>query len=402
MNQTLNEISIGGGQYGGGFSAVEYEEGLPRYVRITDVTDDGGLNDKPMAASGNPDEWEKYLLQEGDLLFARSGATVGKSYLHNDSFGDAIYAGYMIRFRINQDQAFPRYVFYYTRTPQYKMWVESKQNVVAQPNINAKQYGNELSIPLPPLETQKQIAAILDEADKLRQLNKQLISKYDELTQSLFLDMFGDPVTNPKGYQGMKLGEVCGVGSSKRVFVNELVEEGVPFYRGTEIGKMGNGEKAEPTLFITRDHYKELASHTGVPKKGDLLMPSICPDGRIYIVKDDHEFYFKDGRVLWVKIKEDEVDGVFMRYHLKEQFRTNYLNIASGTTFAELKIVALKNLEVLVPSIEEQKEFAARVQAIELQKAQAEQGLAKAEELFNSLLQRAFKGGVGLNCDFYD
>jgi type I restriction enzyme, S subunit len=251
---------------------------------------------------------------------------------------------------------------------------------------------SKVKIPLPPLDQQKKIAAILDAADAYKQKTKALIEKYDELAQSLFLDMFGDPVTNPKGWKEVKLGNICGVGSSKRVFVDELVEDGIPFYRGTEVGKLGEGKSITPGLFITKEHYESLKEHRGIPKKGDLLMPSICPDGRIWVIDDDKEFYFKDGRVLWVEVDSKKINSIYLRYHMRGSFFANYNNIASGTTFAELKIVALKKMNIFYPDLNLQNQFAERVQAIEAQKGQAQASLAQAEDLFNSLLQKAFKG----------
>lgn len=250
----------------------------------------------------------------------------------------------------------------------------------------------EAKIPLPPLPTQQKIASILDAADALRQKDKALLAKYDELTQSLFLDMFGDPVKNEKGWEEIKLGDICDVGSSKRVFVDELVEVGIPFFRGTEVGKLGEGKEITPTLFITKDHYQRLKEQRGIPKKGDLLMPSICPDGRIWAVDNDAEFYFKDGRVLWIEVNSKKINSIYLKYHLKGSFFANYHNIASGTTFAELKIVALKKMDVLYPDLKLQNQFAERVTIIEQQKAIAQASLEKSEELFNSLLQKAFKG----------
>ncbi|MBL4759704.1 MAG: restriction endonuclease subunit S [Mariprofundaceae bacterium] len=249
-----------------------------------------------------------------------------------------------------------------------------------------------LKIPLPPLAEQKKIASILDAADRLKQKDQQLIAKYNALSQSLFLDMFGDPVTNPNQWKHKALGDICGVGSGKRVFTNELVKEGVPFYRGTEVGHLGEGIKIKPKLFITKKHYEELKKHTGVPQKGDLLLPSICADGRIYIVSNMESFYFKDGRVLWIKVNHLNVSSVYLKSSLQHVFHTNYSNIASGTTFAELKIIALKKVQILLPPITLQNQFAERIQAIEAQKKQAQAALQKSEDLFNSLLQRAFKG----------
>jgi len=392
MKKTLEEISLTKGEYGGGFSAVDYFDNAPRYIRITDITDEGQLNEEIKAPSGSLKEWEKYLLYEGDLLFARSGATVGKTFLYNEKYGKCIFAGYLIRFKLNTEIAFPKYIYYYTKTPEYYSWIEKKQNVVAQPNINAKQYGLELEIPLPPLETQQRIAAILDAADAYRQKTKTLIEKYDQLAQSLFLDMFGDPLRNEKGWETNFLEDICDVGSSRRVFVNELVDSGIPFYRGTEVGKLGNDEIINPSLFITKEHFENLKTQTGVPKVGDLLMPSICPDGRIFRVVNEEPFYFKDGRVLWIKVNESNINSIYLKAILKVSFQSNYASIASGTTFAELKIIALKKIEILYPPITLQTQFAERIQLIEAQKQQAQASLQKAEDLFNSLLQRAFKG----------
>lgn len=202
----------------------------------------------------------------------------------------------------------------------------------------------EAKIPLPSLLEQRRIVAILDQADVLRTKRREALAQLDELQQAIYIEMFGDPVTNPKGWKFCRLDSVSEVGSSKRVFVEELVETGIPFYRGTEVGQLGEGLAAEPSLFISPEHFERLKAETGVPTKGDLLLPSICPDGRIFLVQDDKPFYFKDGRVLWIRVKKSDVDSIFLRQHLKQLFIGNYSKIASGTTFAELKIFALKEL----------------------------------------------------------
>src|SRR5262249_4122814 len=178
-------------------------------------------------------------------------------------------------------------------------------------------------------------ADILDKADELRVKRRAALKKLDDLTQSIFLDMFGDPVTNPKGWKLGRLGEICEVGSSKRVFVEELVTSGVPFYRGTEVGLLGEGLAVKLGLFITKEHFERLRAQSGIPKVGDLLLPSICPDGRIYLVNDDKPFYFKDARVLWIRVDGARINGVFLKHYLKHLFIASYSKIASGTTFAE-------------------------------------------------------------------
>jgi type I restriction enzyme S subunit len=249
-----------------------------------------------------------------------------------------------------------------------------------------------IEIPLPPLKTQQRIAGILDNAAALRDKTAQLLTEYDLLAQSIFLEMFGDPRLNEKEWKTKPLIKVCGVGSSRRVFVDELVESGIPFYRGKEIGNLSNGIEIDPDLFITQEHYNALVEATGAPQIGDLLLPSICPDGRIFRVPDESPFYFKDGRVLWIKVDQSKVNSYYLIFFLRELFRTSYANIASGTTFAELKIVALKKIKTLLPPIELQNEFADKIALIEQQKALAKQELQESEDLFHCLLQQAFKG----------
>jgi type I restriction enzyme, S subunit len=285
-----------------------------------------------------------------------------------------------------------RYVLHFLRQDRIRRAGERKMTGSAGQKRVPEHFLSRLEIPLPPLAEQRRIAGILDKADALRAKRRGALAKLDFLPQAIFLELFGDPATNPKRWKQAKLGTLCEVGSSKRVFVEELVEEGIPFYRGTEVGSLGNGEAVIPTLFIARSHFEALKKETGVPKLGDLLLPSICPDGRIYVVCDDRPFYFKDGRVLWIKSGASSINSVFLRYHLKHLFAAYYSKIASGTTFAELKIFALKELVVHVPPLQLQREFAQRVAAVEKLKAAQRASLAKLDALFASLQHRAFRG----------
>lgn len=173
--------------------------------------------------------------------------------------------------------------------------------------------------------------------------------------------MFGDCRSNPKQWDTKKLEEIASVGSSKRVFVEELIDEGIPFYRGTEVGALAEGQNITPELFISASHYQSLCEASGRPVKGDLLMPSICPDGRIWIVDSDTPFYFKDGRVLWVHDIREQFNPVFLQYTLKDRIIADYASIASGTTFAELKIFSLKSCKIFDAPLSLQTTFAAFV-----------------------------------------
>ena len=163
---TLKDIAMGALSYGSTSAAVDYD-GHTRYVRITDITNDGGLNDDIKSAAKID---EKYLLFDGDILFARTGATVGKTARYRDEFGRAIYAGFLIRLIPDTSIVLPDYVFHFTKSDFYLDFVKETQRVVAQPNINAQEYGD-LTILVPPMEQQKVFVKLVEQSDKSKYIS---------------------------------------------------------------------------------------------------------------------------------------------------------------------------------------------------------------------------------------
>ena len=184
--KTVDEISLGKGEYGAQSASAEYDPARPRYVRITDINDDGTLNDD-VVASINPDDDEQYKLEYGDFMFARMGATVGKTYAFLE--GKQIFAGYLIRYRLNQELINPRYLFWYTKLDEYWNWVKLNQSGAAQPGINAKKYGS-LQIPLPPIEEQNAFAAFVEQTNKLKFEVQKSLEETQKLMDALMQQYF--------------------------------------------------------------------------------------------------------------------------------------------------------------------------------------------------------------------
>ena len=229
--------------------------------------------------------------------------------------------------------------------------------------VGKKSLGN-LTLVLYPEDTQHEIERCLNQIKKQIKAISSQSSKLDSLVKSRFIEMFGDL---KQGYScsSCRLGSISRIGSSRRVFRNELLSEGIPFYRGTEIAALSMGSETSPSLFISKERYDELVAITGKPEVGDLLLPSICPDGQIWRVDTGKPFYFKDGRVLWIHPNREIVDSIFLRHALSILFQMSFSDIASGTTFAEMKIFLLKELEVPLPDITVQKKFAAFVAQVD-------------------------------------
>ena len=151
-NTTFLNVIVKKPQYGAAYSSQVYD-GKMRYIRITDINEDGSLNGEKVSAKGYSDH---YLLKENDFLIARSGNTVGKTFLYKNKFGKAIFAGYLIRFKLDETKVIPEYLLAYTKCSLYKEWIKANMRVSAQPNINSQQYLNSPII-LPPLEIQSKI-----------------------------------------------------------------------------------------------------------------------------------------------------------------------------------------------------------------------------------------------------
>lgn len=250
-----------------------------------------------------------------------------------------------------------------------------------------------IDIPLPPKSTQLAIVSELDKINELIHLKKEQLKDFDNLAQSLFYEMFGDPVENEKGWEVKKLGEVCEVTSAKRVFIDEVVESGVPFIRGTELtalSKLVPGEKMDYTLFITYEHYERLKAITGVPKIGDLLIPSINADGIVWMVDTEDPLYFKDGRVLWVHVNHEYYNSIAIQ-KLMNVLIKNVFTSMGGATFAELKLFVLRNMNVPTPPLSVQDAFSEKIKQIDAQKLQVKKSIQDLETLQASRMQYWFE-----------
>ncbi len=337
-----------------------------------DCITEEGLNNSPAK-----------LFPPNTVLVAMYGATIGAcSILSYEAATNQACAAFL-----PNENVLPTYLYYFLLSKRDQFVKDGVGG--AQPNISAG-YLKNVQFDLVPVRQQEVIVERLDEIENLIALRKEQLAKLDQLVKSRFIEMFGDCLTNPKGWKTKCLEDIAEVGSSKRVFVEELQEDGIPFYRGTEVGALAEGKQITPELFITEEHYTELCEATGTPQIGDLLMPSICPDGRIWVVNTDKPFYFKDGRVLWVHAIDASYHPVFLLYTLKDRIMTDYSSIASGTTFAELKIFALKKCRVFDVPLSLQNQFAAYVEQADKSKLAIQQSLDRLELLKKSLMQQYF------------
>ena len=192
----LKKMLLKSPQYGANeASVIRINNEQPRYIRITDIDENGTLRKELGATAETIDS--KYILNNNDILFARSGATVGKTYIHKVKKNNykAFFAGYMIRFIVNPDIIIPDFLFIYTQLSVYKKWVKATQRAAGQPNINAEEYKS-LKIPLPPLEIQQQIVDLYEKAYTEKQQKEAETQKLLDSIDDYLLGELG--ITLPK------------------------------------------------------------------------------------------------------------------------------------------------------------------------------------------------------------
>ena len=250
-----------------------------------------------------------------------------------------------------------------------------------------------IRIPICSYEEQCRIVAELELLTKIINKQKQQLKELDTLAQSIFYDMFGNLTDNNKGWRIDRLEENCEVSSAKRVLVEDVVDSGVPFIRGTELTALNRATSSKDvqfTMFITPEHYEKLKAITGVPKQGDILIPSINSEGISWVVDTEMPFYFKDGRVIWVHVNLDVFASEYLKNAISTILKANYETLTSGATFLELKLFIIRDLMIPIPPLELQREFAMKLQCINQQKRSINRSLAESQKLFDYTMDKYF------------
>ena len=248
------------------------------------------------------------------------------------------------------------------------------------------------TIPLPPQSTQLAIVSELDKINELIRLKKEQLKDFDNLAQSLFYEMFGDPVENEKGWEVKKLDNVCNITSSKRIFADEYTNTGIPFYRSKEVIERSKGLPISVELFISEERYNEIKEKFGVPKIGDILITAVGTIGKIWAIDTDNKFYFKDGNLVWLKDIDNQLaNSCFFRrlleYLIEEYKKTN----ANGAAYNALTIAKLKLMSCPLPPLPLQRLFAQRIEQIEREKSEVQKSIQDLETLLASRMQYWFE-----------
>ena len=268
---------------------------------------------------------------------------------------------------------------------------------VAQPQIT-RQSLSRLEIPLPPLQEQKRIASILDAADALKAKRRESIEQLDLLIQSTFLEMFGDPVTNPKGWTCRTVGDALEDGlllevkdgnhGEQHPKAADFSDDGVPFIMSN---CMHDGElDLTKTYKLPEEWLGRL--RTGFSRGGDALLSHKGTIGEVAIVPDDIEIVILSPQVTYYRTSESLLARYLVGMFGAEGFQRLLEKAAKQSTRPYIGITRQKKLPIIVPPLDLQTRFASIVESIEKQKTAQRAQLAELDNLFGSLQQNAFNG----------
>ena len=260
-------------------------------------------------------------------------------------------------------------------------------------NINniRNEHIDALSVNWPDKIERQQVVEVLVKIDSVIQHRKVELQKFDTLIKARFVEMFGDPEHNNKGWPVKKLNDLCNVGSSKRIYQEEQTMDGIPFWRISDLVAKMDTENVESGLYIPESRYEELKEQGLVPEPGDILVTSRGTLGRCYIISPEDRFYFQDGMISWLSRYADEITPFYIQYLFDMPgFRKQIDRMQAGSTVAYLSIAMLKKLDIMLPSRPLQEEFAAFVAQIDKSKAAIRKSLDETQLLFDSLMQEYF------------
>ena len=194
---TLASLTADGkGSYGIGASAVPFSKDLYTYLRITDIKDDGTLNLQDLK-SVDDEKASEYLLKPNDIVFARTGASTGRNYFYDGTDGEFVYAGFLIKFSIDERKVNPKYIKYFCQSKQYKDWINSFNTGSTRGNINAQTLGK-MPIPLIDRTVQDALVSILSSIDEKIKKNNEINNNLLEQVLTLYRNKFVDTDNNER------------------------------------------------------------------------------------------------------------------------------------------------------------------------------------------------------------
>lgn len=379
----LLDYCIGEGRYGIPSPATEYSDKLYRYLRISDISDDGFLLDTDKKSVDSENAF-KYLLKEGEIVIARTGNSTGRTLLYEKRYGDLVFAGFLIKYKIDDRKINPKFIKYYTISKIYKKWVKNYQDGSTRGNMNAQSFA-EMPVPSIYRSQQDKMVKLLDAITLKIELNNKINAELEKISKTLYdywFVQFDFPAENnrpykssggamvyneelkreiPKGWEVSRLNDVLYLLKDGTHNPPKRVEQGIPLLTGTMFGS--NFLQYGEVTYISEKDY--LSIHKVYqPKENDIVLTKIGTVGKVNMLTVNdiplaihcNSAILRPNKkclslVLFFLLKSGEFQG-----HLKKSM--------SKTIQEFINLEKLSNLQILIIPISVQKLFEKKVHSI--------------------------------------
>ena len=365
--------------------------GMLPILRANNITEDGLIFNDLVYVPTNKIS-PSQMLQQGDVLVAASSGSldvVGKAANLKHSF-EGGFGAFCKTLRPNPELVDPSYFAHFFYSQKYRRKVKT---LAAGANINnlKNEHLDNLTIPLPPLEEQRRIAAILDKADALRQKRKQTIALLDSLTQSIFLEMFGDPFaqTHDANMPEAILSDVTDRITYGFTQPMSHHDSGVPIItaKNVQFGYLDY----ENVHYANESEFANLTDKSK-PEAGDILVTKDGTIGRSAIFAREQPICINQSVCLVKPNKKLIHPKYLLSYILCESVQSRIKAMKKGNSIAHLQITEFANFPIFIPKFAKQLSFAEEIDKKENMRAKFDNALISSEHLFNSLQHRAFSG----------
>lgn len=342
---TLASLTVDGkGSYGIGASAVPFSKDLYTYLRITDIKDDGTLNLQNLK-SVDDEKAAEYLLKPNDIVFARTGASTGRNYFYDGMDGEFVYAGFLIKFSLDEKKVNPKYIKYFCQSKQYKDWINSFNTGSTRGNINAQTFGKML-VPLIERKRQDVLVDILSSIDEKIKKNSEINNNLEQQAEAIFQSILSNAITT------VNLGEIADVKGGKRLpkGVNLIdIPNAHPYIRVRDLNNALFASLTPNYAYVDKETQKSISRY--IVSTGDVLISIVGTIGLTAIVDSTlDKANLTENCVKVTNLKH--ITPEYLLLYLRSQFGREA--IAKGTVGAVQQKLPIKNIQAIpIPLLSE-------------------------------------------------
>lgn len=392
--------------YGINAPAVPHSSTLPTYLRITDI-DSSGRFSPAERVSVDTCQSEAYFLQEGDIVLARTGASVGKSYLYNDQDGPLVFAGYLIRVRPDPSQLLPKFLSALTFTNRYWAWIRRTSMRSGQPGVNSREFAT-LQVPVPPVEEQRGITEALGDVDSLIGGLERLIAKKRDIKQGAMQQLLTGQTRLP-GFTGKwetkSLGDLFSFSGGLPASRADLSSSGLLYLhygdihmsRRTFIDADTDGPDI-PRLDIPFN----TAPSSSLLADGDVVFVDASEDDEgiskhVVIANPRNQPFISGLHTIVAKSRTTILENLFKRHCFQsEAVRSQFRFFSAGTKVKGISRANISNISINVPPRSEQSAIASVLSDMDAEIEALEARLEKTRAVKQGMMQELLTGRIRL------